>query len=51
MQQVIEAIYSITLKVTKDTRLAIFQLKIVHDTCILPTNATLFEQHYSTEEM
>ena len=32
-------IYSIPFKVTKDTRLAIFQFKIIH---ILPTNATLF---------
>ena len=36
----IHHIYSIPFKVTKDTRLAIFQFKIIHH--ILPTNATLF---------
>ena len=36
----IHHIYSIPFKVTKKTRLAIFQFKIIHH--ILPTNATLF---------
>ena len=35
----IQRIYSLPFKVTKDTRLSIFQFKIVHH--ILPTNATL----------
>ena len=39
-RQAISTIYSISFKVTKDMRLAIFQFKIVHH--ILPTNATLF---------
>ena len=39
-EETINHIYSIPFKVTKDTRLAIFQFKIIHH--ILPTNATLF---------
>ena len=39
-EQAISSIYSIPFKVTKDIRLAIFQIKIVHH--ILATNATLF---------
>ena len=38
-EETIRLIYSIPFKVTKDTRLAIFQFKITHH--ILPTNATL----------
>lgn len=42
-------IYSIPFKVTKDTRLAIFQFKITHH--ILPTNATLFRDSlYSSKQ-
>ena len=37
----IPAIYNIPFNVTKDTRLAIFQLKIIHH-IILPTNSTLY---------
>ena len=36
----IQLIYSLSFNVTKDTRLAIFQCKIIHH--ILPTNSTLF---------
>ena len=39
-RQTISTIYSIPFKVTKDIRLAIFQVKIVHH--IFLTNATLF---------
>ena len=39
-EKTIQLIYSLPFKVTKDTRLAIFQFKIIHH--ILPTNATLF---------
>ena len=39
-EETIRHIYSIPFKVTKDTRLAIFQFIIIHH--ILPTNATLF---------
>ena len=39
-RETISTIYSIPFKVTKDIRLAIFQVKIVHH--IFPTNATLF---------
>ena len=39
-EKTIQLIYSLPFKVTKDTRLAIFQFKIIHH--ILPTNSTLF---------
>ena len=39
-EETIHYIHSIPFKVTKDTRLAIFQFKIIHH--ILPTNVTLF---------
>ena len=38
-EKTIQLIYSLPFEVTKDTRLAIFQFKIIHH--ILPTNATL----------
>ena len=38
--QTIQVIYSLRFNVTKDTRHAIFQYKIIHH--ILPTNSTLF---------
>ena len=40
----IQLIYSLPFKVTKDTRLAIFQFKITHH--ILPTNSTLFRDSF-----
>ena len=40
--------YCIPFKVTKDTRLAIFQFKIIHH--ILPTNATLFRDSLVQQE-
>ena len=39
-EKTMQLIYSLPFKVTKDTRLAMFQFKIIHH--ILPTNATLF---------
>ena len=39
-EHAIRLIYSLPFNVTKDTRLAIFQYKIIHHT--LPTNSTLF---------
>ena len=39
-EHTIPLIYSLPFNVTKDTRLAIFQYKIIHH--ILPTNSTLF---------
>ena len=39
-EHTIRLIYSLPFNVTKDTRLAIFQYKIIHH--ILPTNSTLF---------
>ena len=39
-EHTIRFIYSLPFNVTKDTRLAIFQYKIIHH--ILPTNSTLF---------
>jgi len=39
-EHTIQLIYSLPFNITKDTRLAIFQYKIIHR--ILPTNPTLF---------
>ena len=46
--ETIRTTYSIPFKVTKDTRLAIFQFKIIHH--ILPTNATLFRDSLVQQE-
>ena len=46
--ETIRTTYSIPFKVTKDTRLAICQFKIIHH--ILPTNATLFRDSLVQQE-
>ena len=47
-KETISPIYSVSLQVTKDTRLAIFQFKFIH--YILPTNATLFTDSLISSE-
>ena len=46
--ETIRTTYTILFKVTKNTRLAIFQFKIIHH--ILPTNATLFRDLLAQQE-
>ena len=46
--ETIQTIYSIPFKVTEDTRIAIFQFKIIRH--ILPTNAALFRDSLVQQE-